>query len=123
MAGVFNFYRCFGLKRAASLRTQSAIRREVRYYLSGLDEPSSAFQNHIRKHWSIENSCHLVLDTTFREDYNQTYIGNAASNLGALRRIVLNLLKLDLYDTRSLPKKRRNAMLDPTDRESLLSLA
>ena len=68
------------------------VRREVRYYISSLDEPASAFQCHIRQHWSIENSCHWVLDTAFREDHNQTYIGHAAKNLGALRRIVLNLL-------------------------------
>ena len=98
------------------------VRREARYYLSSLDEPASAFQSHIRQHWRIENSSHRVLDTAFREDHNQTYIGYAAKNLGALRWIVLNLLKLDLSDARSLPKKRRRAMLDLTYRESLLSL-
>jgi predicted transposase YbfD/YdcC len=109
------------------------VRREVRYYISSLDEPASAFQSHIRQHWSIENSCHpppprlrrtgWVLDTVFREDHNQTYIGHAAKNLGALRRIVLNPLKIDLTDTRSLPKKRRRAMRDLTYRDSLLSPA
>jgi predicted transposase YbfD/YdcC len=99
------------------------VRREVRYYISSLDEPASAFQSHIRQHWSIENSCHWVLDTAFREDHNQTYIGHAAKNLGALRRIVLNLLKIDLTDTRSLPKKRRRAMLDLSYRDALLALA
>ena len=97
--------------------------REIRYYISSLHEPASAFQSHIRQHWSIENSCHWVLDTAFREDHNQTYIGYAAKNLGALRRIVLNLLKLDQSDARSLPKKRRRAMLDLSYRETLLSLA
>ncbi len=53
------------------------VRREVRYYISSLDEPASAFQSHIRQHWSIENSCHRVLDTAFREDHNQTYIAHA----------------------------------------------
>jgi hypothetical protein len=58
-----------------------------------------------------------------REDHNQTWIGHAAKNLGALRRIVLNLLKLDPSDFRSLPKKRRRGMIDLTYRESSLSLA
>ncbi len=71
----------------------------------------------------IENTCHRVLDTAFREDHNPTYIGYAAKNLGALRRIVLNLLKLDRSHTHSLPKKRRRAMLDLTYRETLPSLA
>jgi hypothetical protein len=40
-----------------------------------------------------------------------------------LRRIVFNLLKIDLTDKRGLPKKRRRAMLDLTYRELPLSLA
>ena len=99
------------------------VRREVRYYISSLDELASEFQSYIRQHWSIENSCHWVLDTALGEDHNQTYIGHAAKNLGDLRRIVFNLLKIDLTDTRSLPKKRRRAMLDLAYRNSLLSLA
>jgi hypothetical protein len=54
----------------------------------------------------------LGLDTTFCEDHNQTYIGHSAQNLGALRRIVLNLLKIDPTDTRSVTQKRRRAMLN-----------
>ena len=50
-------------------------------------------------------------------------MGYAAQNLGALRRLILNLLKIDLTDTRSLPKKRRRAMLGLDYRDSLLSLA
>ncbi len=53
----------------------------------------------------------------------QTHTGHAAKNLGALRRIVLNLHKINLTDTRSLPKKRRRPMLAPTYRNSLLPLA
>ncbi|MEI6175707.1 MAG: hypothetical protein WCS43_02345 [Verrucomicrobiota bacterium] len=37
--------------------------------------------------------------------------------------IVLSLPKIDQSATRSLPKKRRRAMLDHTYRDSLLSLA
>ena len=98
------------------------IRREARYYISSLDEPAPAFQSHIRQHWSIENSCHRALDTAFREEHNQTYIGHPTKNRGALLRIVLNLLKIDLTDTRNLPKKRRRAMLDLSYRNSLPSL-
>ena len=47
----------------------------------------------------------------------------AAKNLGALRRIVLNILKIDPSNTLSLPKKRRRAMLYLTFRDSLRSLA
>jgi len=51
--------------------------REIRYYISSLKSNASEQQQKIRQHWSIENSCHWVLDTAFREDHNQTYQGNA----------------------------------------------
>ena len=32
------------------------IRREVRYYISSLNEAASALQSYIRKHWSIRKA-------------------------------------------------------------------
>ena len=95
----------------------------TRYYISSLDEDAKDFQKHIRLHWSIENQCHWVLDTAFREDHNQTHAANAAKNLCALRRIVLNLIKTDTNSLKSIPKKRRRALLDYRYREEILSLA
>ncbi|MEO5914768.1 MAG: choice-of-anchor D domain-containing protein [Luteolibacter sp.] len=54
----------------------------------------------------------------FREDHNQTSVGNAARNLGALRRIVLNALKLGPSGSKkSLLMKRLNALVNPAYRE------
>lgn len=78
--------------------------REIRYYISSLKSSASEQQKHIRQHWSIENNCHWVLDTVFREDHNQTYQGNAAKNLSTVRRIVMNLLKIDKTYNKSTPK-------------------
>src|SRR6056297_3689294 len=97
--------------------------RHARFYISSLDCGAEEFQRHIRLHWSIENQCHWVLDTAFREDHNQTYKAHAAKNLGALRRIVLNLLKIDSSRQKSIPKKRLHAQMDPAYREKVLSLA
>ena len=80
------------------------------------------FQKAIRQHWSIENQCHWVLDTCFREDHNQTCKFNAAKNLGTVRRIVLNILKEDPGVKGSLPVRRRRALMNRTYRERLLSL-
>jgi predicted transposase YbfD/YdcC len=77
----------------------------------------------IRQHWSIENQCHWVSETCFREDHNQTRKANAAKNLGTVRRIVLNILKEDPGIKGSLPAKRRRALMNRTYRERLLSLA
>ena len=98
-------------------------KRERRYYLSSKEGDAELYQKAIRQHWSIENQCHWVLDTCFREDHNQTSKLNAAKNLGTVRRIVLNILKEDPGVKGSLPAKRRRALMNRTYRERLLSLA
>ena len=106
-----------------SATTGAQRKRERRYYISSRKEDAKYFQKAIRSHWSIENRCHWILDTAFREDHNQTYIGNAAKNLGTLRRIVLNILHDDPGTVKTVPKKRREALLNRTYRKRLLSLA
>ena len=98
-------------------------KKERRYYLSSVDGDAELFQKAIRQHWSIENNCHWVLDTCFREDHNQTCKANAAKNLGSMRRIVLNILKDDKGVKGSLPTKRLRALMNHVYRERLLSLA
>jgi predicted transposase YbfD/YdcC len=106
-----------------STTTGKKRKREKRYYISSRKEDAEYFQQAIRSHWSIENRCHWILDTAFREDHNQTYIGNAAKNLGTLRRIVLNILHDDPGTVKTVPKKRLEALLNTSYRERLLSLA
>jgi predicted transposase YbfD/YdcC len=48
-----------------------------------------------RGHWAIENSLHWVLDDMLREDRCTSRKGHATENLGLMRKIVYNLLKLD----------------------------
>jgi len=122
--------RWHGLKSLVVVETDTTIvatgkkrKRERRYYLSSIKGKAGLFQKAIRQHWSIENQCHWVLDTCFREDHNQTCKDNAAKNLGAVRRIVLNILKEDPGVKGSLPAKRRRALMNRIYRERLLSLA
>ena len=105
------------------MATGKKRKRERRYYLSSVEGDAGLFQKAIRQHWSIENQCHWVLDTCFREDHNQTCKENAAKNLGTVRRIVLNILKMDRGVKGSLPAKRLRALMNRTYRERILSLA
>jgi len=41
---------------------------EVRYYISSLAMGVKQFARAVRGHWGIENTCHWVLDMTYRED-------------------------------------------------------
>ena len=98
------------------------VRTRRRFYISSKVACAQEFEKWVRSHWSIENQCHWVLDTCFREDHNQTKAGNLAKNLGFLRRVALNLLKVDTTHKESINKKRTRAMLDCQYREHLLSL-
>jgi predicted transposase YbfD/YdcC len=101
---------------------------ETHYYITSLSDCcAEKIQKYIRNHWLIENSCHWVLDTLFREDHNQTRKRNAAKNLGTMRRIGLNLLKQAPDNSKrarpkSLPKKQLRMANDESYLESPLSL-
>ena len=47
----------------------------------------------VRRHWSIENECHWVLDVCFREDDSRLREGHGANNFALLRKAALALLK------------------------------
>jgi predicted transposase YbfD/YdcC len=66
---------------------------EVRYYLSSLEVDVEQFARAVRGHWSIENSCHWVLDMTFREDESRTRERRLGENFAWLNRFALSLLK------------------------------
>lgn len=97
--------------------------KQTRFYISSLESSAKEFNQLIRQHWSIENGCHWVLDTLYREDHSQVRAKNAAKNFAILRRIALNLLKIDSSVKKSLPMKQMRAMASETYREHILSLA
>lgn len=83
---------------------------ETRYYLSSLPVEVGRFAGAVRGHWSIENSCHWVLDVVFGEDAARVRVGNAAENLGILRRFALNLIKkMETPKKQSVRTKRLRA--------------
>jgi predicted transposase YbfD/YdcC len=62
------------------------VTKEVRYYLSSLEVDAAKMNQVIRTHWSIENSCHWILDVVFGEDNSRVRVGNAAQNLTLVRK-------------------------------------
>ena len=105
-----------------SLKTKKTITQKS-FYISSPNSNAAEFNQYIRKHWSIENGCHWVLGTLFREDHSQVRINQAAQNYGILRRIVLNVLKSDQNIKKSFPMKPLHAIHKDDYREKLLSLA
>jgi predicted transposase YbfD/YdcC len=80
-----------------------------RYYISSLELDAAEFNRRVRAHWSIENSLHWVLDTTFAEDDCRIRRDHGAQNFAILRRIGLNLLKQERSARASLNNKRLQA--------------
>jgi len=85
---------------------------QVRYYLSSLPVEAVRFSEAVRGHWSIENSCHWILDVVFREDDCRVRVGHAAQNLAILRRLALSLLSQEKTLKRGVKTKRLKAALD-----------
>ena len=68
---------------------------ETETYIISRHMTAEEFGCYSRQHWAIENKLHWVLDDALREDRCTARIGHATENLGLMRRIVYNLLKLD----------------------------
>lgn len=94
---------------------------EKRYYISSLAPDSEKLAQAIRSHWQIENRLHWCLDITFREDASRIRIDHAPANLNIVRKIAMNLLRLNPLK-RSLPKKRLKACLNNQYLAELLGL-
>jgi predicted transposase YbfD/YdcC len=67
--------------------------KKVRFYISSLPSNAERLLHIVRKHWSIENDLHWVLDVAFNEDHSRVRKEQAPENLAVLRHIALNLLK------------------------------
>lgn len=72
---------------------------------------SEQILNDNRQHWSIENSCHYVLDWTFDEDRCRISKGFGPENITRLRRFAIGLLKSK--GVRSVAQKMRQLSFSP----------
>jgi len=66
---------------------------EVRYYISSLATDVKRFARAVRGHWGIENTCHWVLDMTYREDESRIRDKALRENFAWINRFSLSLLK------------------------------
>jgi predicted transposase YbfD/YdcC len=63
----------------------------------------------IRRHWTIENGVHWLLDVIFREDDSRVRDRPAARNLAILRKIAINLIGRGKTPRISIRARRKQA--------------
>ena len=96
------------------------VEAEIRYFLSSYAGDPQMLAQAIRRHWSIENSLHWVLDVTFREDDSRVRDPTAARNFALLRKMALNLVSQDRTSKASLRAKRKKAAWNDNYMQQLL---
>lgn len=82
---------------------------EIRYLIGSMAPDARTILSVARLHWGIENGLHRCLDVAFREDASAIHLRQAAANLGVVRKLALNLFRLDIESKLSLPRKRKQA--------------
>lgn len=103
---------CF-VKIESTRHLKHKIERATRYYISSLPPQAQQLNEAIRRHWSIENELHWVLDVCFNEDDSRVRVGNAAENFAVIRHIALNLLKMEKTAKVGIKIKRSKAAWNP----------
>lgn len=92
-----NVQNWMGLKSIAMIVCTRIIEnketKHVRFYISSLPSNAKRILETVRKHWSIENDLHWVLDVALHEDHSRVRKDQAPENFAVLRHIALNLLK------------------------------
>jgi predicted transposase YbfD/YdcC len=91
-----------------------AVEHKVHFFVTSLKGDVKQFARAVRRHWSIENSLHWVLDIAFNEDQSRARTGAEPENIAVLRHFALNLLKLDTSVKDSIKGKRQRAGWDDT---------
>lgn len=64
-----------------------------------------------RGHWSIENSCHYIIDWNYDEDRSRIRKGYGPENISRLRRFAVGIIK-SKADVRSVAQKMRQLTLN-----------
>lgn len=98
----------FVIERESIEKKTGKTSRDIAYGITSR-KPSEANAQQLlainRNHWSIENSCHYILDWNFDEDRSRIRTGYGPENISRLRRFAIGLIKAKRV--RSVAQKMR----------------
>lgn len=80
------------------------------YYITSPPPEAAQLQEARRKHWSIENGPHHVLEVSFAEDHCRIRVRQGAQNANRLRGVACNLIKQAQARTKRKGIKRQRAL-------------
>ena len=118
-----------GLRAVSAVETirqgqhQPGTHGEGRYYLSSCPDAPAVLIQAIRRHWTIENSLHGVLDVVFREDEARRRDRVATRRFAVLRKLAFNFLPQGKHQPGRLRARRRNAGWNDNYMTQLLTCA
>jgi predicted transposase YbfD/YdcC len=102
------------------LSSVNGVQQQPRYYITSLTDVNK-FADSVRKHWSIENQLHWMLDVVFHEDASRARKDNSPLNMNVLRKAALSLMKsVNLGRKLSIRKKTFKAALNLSILEAAL---
>jgi predicted transposase YbfD/YdcC len=87
--------------------------RDVAYGITSKTPPQAAADEVLRdnrEHWSIENSCHYIIDWNYDEDRSRIRKGHGPENMTRLRRFAVGLIKSK--GVRNVAQKMRELTLN-----------
>lgn len=108
-----------GIYRCREIQGEQEESQE--FFISSLPCRVRALSQHLRQHWSIENSQHHVLDVTFTEDSSRIRKGNGPEITSVFRRLALNILQRDTSLKGSIRRKRKRCGWDEAAFEQLIA--
>ncbi len=96
--------------------------RERRLHIGSLAPDADTLAKVVRAHWGRENRLHWCLDVALNDDQRRARMKNAGANLAIVRRLVLNLFRLDKSRKGGIHTRRILAASSDSYREALLGL-
>jgi predicted transposase YbfD/YdcC len=95
---------------------------EQRLYIGSIAPQARKLAHAVRSHWEVENRLHWCLDVCLNDDQARARVKNSAQNLAAVRRMVLNIFRLDKTRKGGIKTRRLVAATSDSYRETLLGL-